>query len=405
MSKQNLNKMKKEFSKRLEEVKGKAIELNEYLADNPELSGQEYNSCEAICKLLEGEGIPVERKFAGQPTAFKGIVKTAANSSIKIGILAEYDALPEVGHACGHCASGSISVLAAIALARCESLQGCNIDIIGTPDEEVRGGKVFMADKGVFDDYSFVIMIHMGSGKMNLVKADMIALLPLIFRFKGRPAHAAACPWDGKNALNGATLMLHAVDMLRQHVRPETRIHGIIRYGGDAPNIVPENAIIDLLVRSPDKYYLLKVAEMVRDCAQGAAICTQTEVEIVQEEPAFDNMLHIETGVELLREIYKELGIKDYSEEESLLSGSSDMGNVSFRCPAFQTMLSVCEEDITIHSREFAAKMKGEEIEKVIATGAEVIGIMVLRSVNEPDLLEKMRAEFESTSKGGKTAC
>ncbi|WP_346928186.1 M20 family metallopeptidase [Clostridium sp.] len=386
--------IKEKVLKELKLTKDEVFKLNDYLADNPEISGKEYNSCEEICKVLENHGIEVERKFNGQPTAFKGVVRREKSSDIKIAILTEYDALPEIGHACGHCASGSISILSALALASCEDLPPCNIDIIGTPDEEVIGGKALMAEDGVFDDYSFAIMIHMNSGKMNLVKADMLAIIPLSFKFKGQAAHAAACPWDGKNALNGATLMLHAVDMLRQHVLPSSRIHGVITQGGVAPNIVPENAVVDMFIRCPDKFYLEELIRMITDCANGAAMATQTEVEIEQCGKAFDNMLHIPTGIEILKELYKEQDICDYSDRIPDLTGSSDVGNVSFRCPTFQTMISVCDENVVIHSKEFASLMKSDGTKKSILQGAEIITGMIVKTLVEPKLIRKMKDEF-----------
>lgn len=396
-------KLEEDLIHKIEALKEGAFALNDALALNPEVSGREFFSCERICKFLEGCGIAVEKGFAGQPTAFLGRVKEDASSPIRIALLAEYDALPEIGHGCGHCASASISALLAAALSQREDIPPCTIHIIGTPDEENYGAKAVMADMGIFDGYSYAAMIHMGSGGMNAVKADLLALAPYLFRFKGRPAHASAYPWRGKNALNGAMLMLHGVDMLRQHVRPTSRIHAVIRQGGEAPNIVPEHAVVDINLRSPDKAYLKELDRLVRDCGEGAARATQTKLEVERYAPAFDNMLHIPEGVALLREIYEEMGLP--LAPDSMMQGSdapaasSDVGNVSFRCPAFQCMVSVSEEEVPMHTREYAKLMTEEATHRAIRQGAEILGRMVARSLCQPQRIGKMRQEFEELVK------
>ena len=225
------NEVKDAGFEKIDFLAREAFELNYFLAENPELSGKEYLACEKICALLESHGITVERAFAGIPTAFRGTVCEAPDSGINIGIIAEYDALPEIGHACGHCASGSLSLLAALALHECADLVPANIDIIGTPDEEATGKKIEMAEAGLFDKYDFVIMIHMDS--KNKAEMKLLALSAFHYNFRGQPAHASACPWAGKNALNGAMLMIHGFDMMRQHLKPTTRVHGIIIRGGE----------------------------------------------------------------------------------------------------------------------------------------------------------------------------
>lgn len=377
---------------RIEELAPEAAALNRWLAENPEISGEERGACERFCALLEAHGAAAERGFCGVPHAFRARVCEAPESGINIGILAEYDALPEIGHACGHCASGSLSLLAALALHG--SGLAANVDIIGTPDEELNGRKIDMAKAGVFDGYDFVIMIHMDS--KNKIESKFLALSAFRYNFRGAPAHASSCPWEGRNALNGVTLMAHALDMMRQHVRPSTRIHGIITRGGEASNIVPEFASAEYLFRSPDSRYLAEILPKLHDCARGAALATQTEVEIDEFAPPFDSMKPNPAGTALLGEIYESLGLP-VTEDDIERAGSSDIGNVSFRCAAFHPTLSVCDGDIPAHTREFAACMKGERIEKVIKTGARVICEMIIRSVYEPERLEAIRRGFRAS--------
>lgn len=377
---------------RIDELAPEAFALNAFLFANPEISGEEREACEKFCAMLEAHGAAVERNFCGIPTAFRARLCEAADSGVDIGILAEYDALPDIGHACGHCASGSISLLSALALIG--SGLAANVDIIGTPDEELNGRKIDMAKAGVFDSYDFVIMIHMDS--KNKIESRFLALSSFRYNFRGAPAHAASSPWSGRNALNGVTLMMHALDMMRQHLRPSTRIHGIITRGGEASNIVPDFASAEYLFRSPDSRYLTEILPVLHDCARGAAIATQTEVEIDEFAPPFDSMKPNAAGTALLGEIYESLGL-DISAEDDESIGSSDIGNVSFRCAAFHPTLSVCDGDIPAHTREFAACMTGERIEQVIKTGARIICTMIARSVMEPERLEAIRRCFNES--------
>ncbi|MCI7300318.1 MAG: M20 family metallopeptidase [Clostridiales Family XIII bacterium] len=387
-----LGALKEQTFTSIEELAQEAYDLNYDLADHPEISGKEFYACEQMCRILENHGIPVERSFAGIPTAFCGQVRMDPDSKVKIGILAEYDALAEIGHGCGHCASGSLSLLAALALHANEKDLYGNIHIIGTPDEELTGKKIDMAQAGIFDDYSFVIMIHMDME--NRVKMEFMALTAFYYKFKGRPAHASAAPWEGRNALNGAMLMIHAFDMMRQHIKPDARIHGIITKGGAAPNIIPDYVVTDYTLRYPDSRYLSQLEKMAHDCAKGAAMATQTEVEIDHYAPTLDSLKPNPAGEQILEEVYEELGI-DLATGESENKGSSDIGNVSWRCPAFHPTLSIGDTSLTHHTRQFAAKMKEKEvIEPVITRGAQVISLMILKVLTQPDILESIQIDF-----------
>lgn len=370
-----------------------AYGLNYFLADNPEVSGREFLAREKICKLLEEHGIETEREFAGIPTAFRGTVRRDPASEIHIAVIAEYDALPELGHACGHCASGSISVLAALALRECAEWLTGNIDIIGTPDEEMVGSKIAMSELGIFDKYDYAVMLHLGS--KNIVQAELLALSAFHYIFKGRSSHAASAPWEGKNALNGVMLMIHAFDMMRQHIRPEARIQGIILRGGDASNIVPETAAAEYIARYPDSGYLDVITDLMRDCARGAALATQTDVDVVQYAPKLDSFKANPSGNRLLAEVFGEVGLEVYTGRNESVA-SSDIGNLSFRCAAFHPTIAICcpDGDIPLHTREFAAKMKEKDIEKTIADGARVISLMILRTLAEPEKLEAIRRDF-----------
>lgn len=191
--------LEKKLINSIEKYKEEAFALNYYLAKNPEISGKEYNSCKKIMEILNKNQITTKEKFSDIDTSFLGEVIKKENSNINIAILTEYDALPEVGHACGHSASAAISVLAALALKDNEEYINANIDIIGTPDEEDIGMKVTMADKGVFDKYDCAIMVHLGI--KNIPNWKMLAFETYEIEFTGCPAHTAVAPWCGRSAL------------------------------------------------------------------------------------------------------------------------------------------------------------------------------------------------------------
>ena len=267
------SELKSLLTSKVEEKLPDLIALNDDLADNPELSGEEYRTSKIIAELLEKNGFKVEMPFAGLETAFRGIYG-ADNHKYKVAIMAEYDALPGIGHACGHCVSGSISVLAAIALAPLQDELDCDIHILGTPNEEIDGAKCAMVDQGIFNGYDMAMMIHLYD--QNLLYCKLLGLHSYLYTFHGKAAHASAAPWEGVNALNAAQLMFHGVDMLRQHVTPDVRMHGVYRNGGEAPNIVPEEASAEFYFRALDRDYLNGLVKKADNCAEGASLAMGT---------------------------------------------------------------------------------------------------------------------------------
>ncbi|NLY82096.1 MAG: M20 family metallopeptidase, partial [Clostridiales bacterium] len=263
----NYLKLKEQVNVLIKENLAELIEYSDYLCMHPELSEKEYESSKKAVKLLESHGFQVEYPFAGIDTAFKAIYGKQ-NHRNKVAMLAEYDALPGIGHACGHSISGAMSMLAAISLVKYQDDLDVDIHVIGTPAEETRGTKCDMADAGIFDDYEMAIMVHIDNQSVPVI--NLLALDSYLYTFKGSPAHAAAAPWEGKNAFNGVQLMFHGIDMLRQHVKPDVRMHGIIVNPGDAPNIVPEECAAEVYIRALDRNYLNEVISKVDDCAKGA---------------------------------------------------------------------------------------------------------------------------------------
>lgn len=377
------------MKKYIESFKDEILSLNDFMARNPEIGGEEFKSSGAMVSLLSKHGINVEYPYAGMDTAFRGVINKGKGR--KAAILAEYDALRGIGHGCGHCASGSISVLAALVLNMMRDQIPAEIHIIGTPDEEMRGGKVTMANMGLFDDYDFAIMIHMSN--KNALYSGFLALDAYEFSFHGKPAHAASIPWEGRNALNAARLFMDATDMMRQHVREDVRIHGYIKNGGDASNTVPHLAIVEMLVRARDREYVDELSEWVMDCAKAAALATRTSYTVEQLGEKFDGMKRIKAGEKILKDIYRDmkLPVIDLGEQTG---GSSDIGNVSTICPAFHPYISIGEE-LNGHTVEFARAMTEDRTHKAILDGGEIIARFVRDIYSTSGALEELWMEFK----------
>lgn len=385
----NYQDLKAKAYSEIDHYKIQCQSLNDDLADNPEISGKEYESSRKIVEILNREGYQTEYPYAGYDTAFKAVYG-ADNHSRKIAIMTEYDALPGIGHACGHCTSAAISLLTGLALKSLQEELDVDIHIIGTPVEETDGAKCTMVKNGVFDGYDMALMLHLYGE--NLLAPKLQALNSFLYTFHGKSAHASAAPWEGNNALNAVQLMFHALDMLRQHVKPDVRIHGVVRDGGLAPNIVPESASAEFYVRSIDRAYLDSLVKKVDDCARGASIATQTTYQKVATAEPYDNLKGNPTGVQVLAETYAELGLELGDTKQ--VFGSSDAGNVSMVCPTFHPTLQIVEADVAIHTREFAEAVKSPRAHQAIIDGSKILILQVLKIFTDTDKVKAMKADF-----------
>ena len=361
--------------------------VNLHLADHPEPSGQEYETSKKIASLMRERGYAVEFPFAGFDTAFRGIYG-ANDHKHKIAVMVEYDALPEIGHACGHCLSAAISLLAGFAMKDLQDALDADIHLVGTPNEEAGGVKCVMVRHGVFDEYDMAIMVHLHN--RNLIAPKLQAMDSYLYKFYGRSAHASQKPWDGINALNAVQLTFHAIDMLRQHVTPDAQMHGIIRYGGDAPNIVPEFASTEIFIRAEQRHYLNELVRKVDNCAEGAAIATGCKWEKDETAPPYDNLLDNQPGMDALAEVFEELGVP--VDDNSALFGSSDAGNVSFICPTFHPCLQVVDRHIPLHTKEFQQAMKTPRAHRRLRTGAQLIAYHIAKIFSDEEKIKAMIA-------------
>ena len=303
-----------------------------------------------------------------------------------------FRSLSEIGHACGHCVSCATSLLAGLALKDFQDILNADIHIVGTPCEETEGGKVIMVRDGVFNGYDMAIMLHMYDA--NITYPNTLALDSYTYKFYGKASHASSAPWDGLNAFNGVQLLFHGIDMLRQHVKPDVRLHGIIRYPGEAPNIVPELCTAEIYCRAREREYLNDVIRKVDNCAKGAAIATGTTWEKFLTDNPYDNLKFNKTGNKVLEECYKDVGLELNGDPDDLF-GSTDAGNVSFVCPTFHGAIQLADKGIAIHSKEFEAFTKGTVAEDIIEKGGKIIGRQILKIFSDDELYANMMDDFK----------
>ena len=362
--------------------------------EHPELGDQEFESMALLCEALEKEGFAVERNYL-LPTGFIGRYDSGKPGP-KIAFLCEYDALPEVGHGCGHNLIAAIGVLAGGAYKSVIDELGGEVRVIGTPAEENFGGKVRMAEKGCFDDLDAAMMIHPGSE--NRLGGRTNALMPLKFEFFGRNAHACH-PQQGRSALDAAVSTFVSINMLRQFMEPGCFIHGIIKDGGEAANVIPAYASLEYYFRAPTMAYAKELSRRATACAEGACQMSETTLKTsVYECPYEDNQINY-TLCELLNRQYEALGMTEIQPVDEVPGGSSDIGAVSYRCPALHGYIRICGSEVRGHSREMAAATISPQGRMGLQNGASALAMCAVELAQDPQLLARVRAEFE-----GKTA-
>ncbi|MDR1832553.1 MAG: M20 family metallopeptidase [Fusobacteriaceae bacterium] len=384
--------MKEKLTELFDAYLGDFQKLNEYLYENPELGNREFKAAAAHQGLLEKYGFTVEGNFCGLPTAFKA-VWTAGKPGPRIAFLAEYDALPAIGHGCGHNILGVASDAAAIL---CKEALGNDfpgeIWLVGTPAEETDGAKVHMAKKGAFDGLDAAMIAHPDS-EAHYKTGTSAAMEAIRFTFRGKTAHAAAAPWEGINALDAVITMFNAVNALRQETPTAARIHGVISEGGKAANIIPDLAVADFYVRAPKLSVLNPLVEKVKNCARGAALATGATLSMENYEASFADLMTNGTLSDVYEKNLRELGVTDIRSKN--FSGSTDVGDVSHRCPTIHPEFPLTTTHLTAHSVEMARATLTPEAYKGMKEAAVAMALTALDLIRDPQLLKAVRAEFE----------
>ncbi|QAY66586.1 M20 family metallopeptidase [Paenibacillus protaetiae] len=365
--------------------------ISRYIGQHPELGHQEFEAAKTLTAELERQGFTVERGTLGMETAFIGTYTTAKPGPVA-AFLCEYDALQDLGHACGHHLICSMSLAAAVGLKSVIDELGGTIRVYGTPAEETAGAKVTMAAAGLFDDCDFALMAHPYYTFER--SGESLAMDAIRFEFHGKAAHAAASPYEGANALDGVLQLFNAVNALRQQTRSDTRIHGIIDNGGKAPNIIPDYASAKFYIRSASRAYTNELTAKVIRCAEGAALQTGTRLEAAPYELSYDELLTNETLSGLFTSNLLTNGIEPSEIETGKDHGSLDLANVSVRCPAIHPYVKITQERYLLHTPEFRdAAMTEQALDRMIFA-AHMLAATAYDVIADPELLAAVKAEF-----------
>ncbi|MEM5780092.1 MAG: M20/M25/M40 family metallo-hydrolase, partial [Lawsonibacter sp.] len=290
--------------------------------------------------------------------------------------------------ACGHDVHGSMAVLAALAMAELKDKFKGKVYVFGTPAEEENGAKVGMAEQGAFDDMSLAVMIHSWSGGDSIADMDVLSLRCYLVEFKGQSAHAVAGPWKGHSALAAARKFLDLIDARRECFTPDIHVNGIITDGGRQPSILPDRAEIRLEFRTDSMTKLEAMNEVVLKCANGAAMALDCQVGFTKGFDDFADMVRVPVLEQAVIALMDELN-RPHAEVQNP-SGSSDVGNVSYRCPAIQPMLSICDTFYALHTEEFRDATVKPAAHEAIAAGAELIAALVLRTLTDAEFRQKV---------------
>ena len=375
------------------------IETADWIHAHPEIGHQEVEASRRLMGLLQSAGIPVEPGTAGMPTAFKAELGGKRGPRPRIAILAEYDALPGLGHGCGHNLIGTSAVGAGLALSEVAPDLDGSIWVLGTPAEESAapnsGGKVHMVNAGVFSEVDAAIMFHPAT-ETAVTMDRSLAARGFEFYFHGRAAHAAGAPEEGLNALDAVVLLYNAISMLRQQVRSDVRIHGIILSGGAAANIIPDYAAIRYRTRADDSEYLAEVVERVIACAEGAARATGCRLEWKEYMPGYENTMPNRVLLELMTQNLRALGITVNNERRRSGKGSTDFGNVSRRVPGIEARIAITDQlDTPGHSVEFREAAGSDQGRQAMLIAAKGLAMTAVDLLTNPEHLKRARAAFE----------
>jgi amidohydrolase len=397
----DVNILKEHVKSEVESQRKRLTEIATWMYENPELGSEEYKAYALLTEELERQGAKVEKQLLGIPTAFSASWK-GEKKGPKVAVLAEYDALPGVGHGCGHNLIAASAIGSGVAAARVVRDLPGEILVVGTPAEEGRGpsagSKVIMANKGFWDDVDAAIMLHPAT--RYGVGGKALGIWQLKMDFKGQTSHAAASPEKGINALNAATLAYMATHMLRQEARRDANlvIHGIITEGGLANNIIPDRAVCQFGVRSSDEKYLETMVDKVAKCAEGAAISTGAQVTVTKAK-LYSSMKPNIPLVKVLYQNYIDQGVKvdDWQETQAgIPMASTDFGDVSQKCPSTGSYISIGPENIPGHSKQLADCTMTPEGLEAMMVGTKALAMTMVELLAKPEILKEAKDYFKT---------
>ena len=369
---------------------GDLFAVSEFLYQNPEVGYQEFKACEFLSRFMEERGFKAEKGTGGVQTAFLARPSQVSKRRPCVAFLAEYDALPGVGHGCGHNLIAAASVGAALALGRHLGGVAGTHALVGTPAEEGGGGKILLAEAGVFSEMDAAMMCH--PSRINRPGEEMFGRVKFKAEFFGQASHASVSPDRGINALDAMVAAYNNISMLRQQIRPDARIHGIITHGGDAPNIIPQYTAGLFYVRAATRRYRDEVYQKVERCMEAAALATGASYKIEVGQPTFDPIkrnLPLEAAV---RANMEALGVS--VDPDDGRRGSSDIGNLSFYLPAIHPSVAIVDPEVPGHSQVFAEATMSPRGKDALLKAAKFLAMTAYDFLAVAELREKVKEAF-----------
>ncbi|WP_410468460.1 amidohydrolase [Tsukamurella columbiensis] len=351
----------------VDRVWGELVAVSHEIHARPELAFEERFAAALLTDALAGHGFAVERRVADLETAFVG---RSGTGPLRVAVFAEYDALPGIGHACGHNIIAATALGAGVALASVADELGLTVEVYGTPAEESGGGKVLMLHRGAFDGVACAGMVH--PAPFDVVRTRTLALADLAIRYTGREAHASAAPWAGRNAGDAATVAQVALGLLRQHLEPGQQLHGIVSDGGAAPNVVPAGAELLYYLRADDAGSLERLAARAGDCFAAGALAAGCTHAVTEVSPAYTELRSDDGLAAAYRAAAVAIGREPVAPEfeRSIPLGSTDMGNVSHAVPSIHPLIGLETDGAVTHQPEFTAVAAGESADRAVRDGA-----------------------------------
>jgi amidohydrolase len=378
----------------VDDIEDRLVALSRRIHENPELSFQERRASQWIAELVEEVArVPVERPFGRLETAFRA--RAGSGARPRVAFLAEYDALPEIGHACGHNLIAGAAVGAFLALARYEKAFEGTVELFGTPAEENGGGKIRLLEAGAFEGVDAAMMFH--PFDRDVLAHPALTSQRLVATFHGAPAHAAFAPWDGKSALTACLDTFRLVDSQRIRFRDGVRVHGIVTDGGQAANVVVERAQCEFSIRARTTAEIVPVVEAVERCARAAALASEVSVEF-EREVGYREMLNNLTLARRFGAALEALGRRPRETDARIGAASTDMGDVSLAVPAIHPWLAICGEgEALCHQRAFAECARSERGLRTMLDAAKALARTALDLFENPELVRAAHAEYRTS--------
>lgn len=380
------------------------VELSHAIHAEPELAFAEHRSCAKAQTLVAERGFEITRAAAGLETAFRA---DYGSGPLVVGICAEYDALPEIGHACGHNIIAASAVGTALALAEVADDLGLTVSLLGTPAEESGGGKALMLDAGTFDDVAVAVMVH--PGPTDIAGARSLALSEVTVEYRGKESHAAVAPYLGVNAADAVTVAQVAIGLLRQQLAPGQMTHGIVTHGGEAVNIIPGHATLHYAMRAIESDSLRELEGRMFACFAAGALAAGCEYDIDNSAPAYLELRPDRWLVDVYREELGRLGrvAVPPDVEAALPLGSTDMGNVTHVLPGIHPVIGVDAGGATVHQRAFAAAAAGPSADRAVIDGAIMLARTIVQLAQNPDerdrVLDAQQRRASGATGGGQS--